>query len=207
MTQHNEQEPLDERAVAADPMKQFASWYERAEGSGIHLPMAMTLATSSKDGKPSARIVLLKQADERGFIFYTNYQSRKGRDLIENPQAALVFFWHDLDRQVRAEGSISRVPADESDRYFATRPRESQIGAHASAQSEPIDGRGPLEAEAARLEKEFSGKAVPRPAHWGGFCLRPSRVEFWQGREGRLHDRIVYSRDPAGRWIVGRLSP
>lgn len=204
-TTHTEQ--FDEHAVDRDPLRQFSRWYEQAERAGILLPMAMTLATATRDGAPSARIVLLKQADERGFVFYTNFRSRKGRELGDNPEAAIVFFWNELDRQVRAEGAIAKVSDEEADRYFATRPRESQIGAHASAQSEEIIGRAALDDDARRLQEMFAGKDVPRPAHWGGYCLRPRVVEFWQGREGRLHDRLVYRRSDAGRWTLSRLAP
>ena len=201
------QEPFDETSVNPDPLKQFAVWYDAAEKAGIHLPMAMTLATSTREGAPSARIVLLKQADQRGFSFYTNYRSRKGKELAANPRGALVFFWDQLDRQVRAEGSIVPVSAEESDRYFATRPRESQLGAHASPQSEPIIGRASIDEAVRKLEAAYAGTTVPRPEHWGGFCLRPARVEFWQGREGRLHDRIVYVRSVGEEWSVERLAP
>jgi pyridoxamine 5'-phosphate oxidase len=198
--------PLDELSVRPDPLEQFALWYADAEAAAIHLPMAMTLATATADGAPSARIVLLKQSDERGFIFYTNYRSRKGRELAGNPRAALVFFWDALDRQVRAEGTITKVAPEESDRYFATRPRESQLGAHVSPQSEPITSRVLLDESAKTLERRFDGRPVPRPAHWGGFCLVPSTVEFWQGRPGRLHDRIAYTRAARG-WSITRLAP
>lgn len=199
---------LDELSVLPDPLQQFALWYQEAERAGLHLPMAMTLATAANDGAPSARIVLLKQADERGFIFYTNYRSRKGRELTENPRAALVFFWDALDRQVRAEGTITKVPPEESNRYFATRPRESQIGAHASPQSEPIGSRVLLDEATRTLERRFEGAPVPRPDHWGGFCLAPAAIEFWQGRDGRLHDRIAYLRSVgATGWKISRLAP
>lgn len=198
--------PLDEKSVEKDPMRQFASWYADAERAGIRHPMAMTLATTTPDGAPSARIVLLKQSDERGFVFYTNYRSRKGRELDANPRASLVFFWDALDRQVRVEGSIAKVSVDESDAYFATRPRESQIGAHASSQSEPVADRAALDAATAAAAARFAGGAVPRPAHWGGYLVAPLMIEFWQGRDGRLHDRIRYDRDAAG-WRIQRLQP
>jgi pyridoxamine 5'-phosphate oxidase len=201
-----EQPPLDERSIDSDPMRQFALWYADAERTPSRHPMAMTLATASPDGTPSARIVLLKQSDARGFIFYTNYRSRKSRELDENPRASLVFFWDDLDRQVRAEGTVTRVSAAESDAYFATRPRESQIGAHASAQSQPIASRALLEEEAAKVARAYEGQSVPRPGHWGGFCLAPTMIEFWQGRIGRLHDRIRYRRN-GELWTIERLSP
>ena len=169
--------------------------------------MAAMLATATADGKPSARLVLLKQADERGFVFYTNYNSMKARELDSNPQAALVFYWPQLERQVRVEGKVERVSAAESDAYFKTRPRESQIGALASPQSEVIASREALQQKAEELEQLYEGREIERPAHWGGYRLYAERIEFWKGRPGRLHDRILYERQTEGKWTIKRLAP
>jgi pyridoxamine 5'-phosphate oxidase len=198
---------IDEKTVDPDPLKLFQRWLDEAKGAGIHLAEAMTLATSTTAGQPSARLVLLKQADETGFVFYTNYNSPKARELDANPQAALVFYWPPLERQVRVEGKVERTSADESDAYFKTRPRESQIGALASPQSEVIASREALQQRADELEKLYEGREVDRPAHWGGYRLHPNRIEFWKGRPGRLHDRILYDRQPDGRWTISRLAP
>lgn len=198
---------IDEKTVDRDPLQLFQRWLDEAKASGIHLAEAMTLATSTPDGKPSARLVLLKEADERGFVFYTNYNSMKARELDSNPQAALVFYWPQLERQVRIEGKVERISADESDEYFKTRPRESQIGALASPQSEVIASRDVLQQKADELEKLYEGRDVSRPEHWGGYRLQPERIEFWKGRPGRLHDRIDYKRQADGSWIVNRLAP
>jgi len=200
-------EELDEKTVDRDPLKLFQRWLDEAIASGIHLPETMTLATSTPEGKPSARLVLLKQADERGFVFYTNYNSMKARELDSNPQAALVFYWPQLERQVRVEGKVERTLADESDAYFKTRPRESQIGALASPQSEVIPSREALQQHARELETLYEGREVERPAHWGGYRLLPGRIEFWKGRPGRLHDRILYERQADGSWAISRLAP
>ncbi len=200
-------ETLDEHTVASDPMQLFQRWFEAAVASGTRLPDAMTLATASKDGAPSARMVLLKQADAEGFVFYTNYQSRKARELDENPRAALVLYWVQLDRQIRVEGGIERVSPAESDEYFRTRPRESQLGAIASAQSEVVASRAVLEQRFRELDESYSNREVERPAHWGGYRLTPERIEFWQNRTGRLHDRILYERQADGSWTITRLSP
>ena len=200
---------LDAADVHADPFRQFASWFDDAYASKVPEVNAMTLATVDVDGRPSARIVLLKGVDARGFTFYTNRRSRKGRELDANPRAALLFFWAELERQVRIEGTIERVPDAESDEYFAKRPRLSQVGAWASPQSEPIPDRAWLErafAETDRRHLAERGDAVPRPPHWGGYTLVPEALEFWQGRRSRLHDRIVYRRTPDG-WTIGRLAP
>jgi pyridoxamine 5'-phosphate oxidase len=198
---------LDEVNADADPLKQFQRWFAEAGAAGLPLPEAMTLATATADGKPSARMVLLKQVDARGFVFYTNYESPKARNLETNPVAALLFFWPQLERQVRIEGSVSRVSAAESDEYFQTRPRESQIGAHASPQSEVIANRELLERRFAELEEIYLDRAVDRPSHWGGYLLTPARIEFWKGRPGRLHDRLLYERQADGTWLRKRLAP
>jgi pyridoxamine 5'-phosphate oxidase len=198
---------LDENTVDRDPIKQFQLWFDDAGASDSRLPESMTLATATLDGKVSARVVLLKQVDENGFVFYTNYRSSKAKELDENPQAALVFYWVVLDRQVRVEGTVERVSAAESDEYFKTRPRESQLGALASPQSEEIGSREVLEERLRALEKEYQGREVERPAHWGGFRLTPTRIEFWENRPSRLHDRIAYDRLPDGSWTIKRLAP
>jgi len=199
-------EGLDENTIDRDPIKQFQTWLNDAFAAKIPLAEAMTLATATPDGKPSARMVLLKQVDHAGFVFYTNYNSAKSRQLDANPYAALVFYWVQLDRQVRVEGSISKTTAEESEAYFATRPRESQIGAWASEQSEPIASRAVLEERAVELEKQYSDREVDRPEHWGGYRLKPERIEFWKSRIGRLHDRILYQRE-GDSWTITRLAP
>jgi pyridoxamine 5'-phosphate oxidase len=204
--QYNE-DAIDEATVDRDPLQLFRRWLDDAAATGMRLPEAVTLATATPDGKPSARLVLLKGADERGFGFYTNYQSRKASELDSNPQAALVFYWPQLERQVRVEGKVARTSTEESDAYFKTRPRESQIGAVASPQSEVIASRAALQKKADELEKFYEGREVERPTHWGGYRLRPERIEFWKGRPGRLHDRIVYERQPDGTWTISRLAP
>ena len=220
---------LDRAQLNPSPFAQFESWFQAATGAqsqtrwrkiGIalfklwsaicnHRPPdinAMTLATVDKDGRPSSRTVLLKSLDERGFIFFTNYDSRKGRELTENPNAALTFFWSELERQVCVAGTVTRLPVAESEKYFKSRPRGSQIGAWASSQSEAVADRATLEAKWRELEKRFSGE-VPLPPNWGGFILRPERIEFWQGRPSRLHDRFSYSRQTDGSWKIERLAP
>jgi pyridoxamine 5'-phosphate oxidase len=198
---------IDEKTVDRDPLHLFQRWLDEAIAAGIHLPEAMTLATSTPEGKPSARLVLLKGADERGFVFYTNYNSMKARELDVNPQAALVFYWPQLERQVRVEGKVERTSTGESDTYFKTRPRESQIGALASPQSEVIPSRDMLQQRARELEELYRDREVERPAHWGGYRLQPERIEFWKGRPGRLHDRILYERRQDGSWHHFRLAP
>jgi pyridoxamine 5'-phosphate oxidase len=199
--------PLDERTVDPDPIRLFRRWFDEAIASGSRLPDAMSLATATRDGKPSARMVLLKQADEQGFVFYTNYNSRKARELDQNPFAALVSYWIQLDRQVRVEGRVERVSAAESDEYFHTRPRESQLGAIASPQSEVIENRHFLEQRFRDFEAMYRDRTVARPAHWGGYRLKPEMIEFWQNRPGRLHDRILYQRQADGTWAIKRLAP
>jgi pyridoxamine 5'-phosphate oxidase len=190
----------------SDPIEQFRKWFDEALGAGLHEPNAMTLVTATPAGRPSARVVLLKGFDERGFVFYTNYEGRKGRELEENPYCALVFYWGELERQVRIEGRAARVPAEESDEYYRSRPRGSRLGAWVSEQSSPIRDRGALEERWAELEAEYEGREVPRPEFWGGYWVEPGEIEFWQGRENRLHDRLLYWR-ANGRWRIKRLQP
>ena len=198
---------LDEKQIDRDPIRQFQIWLDEAIEAKLPLPEAMTLATATSDGRPSARMVLLKQVDQEGFVFYTNYRSAKARQLDANPYAALVFYWAQLERQVRVEGSVVRTSLQESRDYFQTRPRESQIGAWASDQSEVISGREALEQRAQELEALYCGRDVDCPEHWGGYRVRPERIEFWKGRLGRLHDRILYERDASGLWTISRLAP
>jgi len=199
-------EALDEQTIDRDPINQFKRWFDDAIASGMKLPEAMTLATATRDGRPSARVVLLKDVDNEGFVFFTNYRSAKARDLEANPQAALVFYWSQFDRQVRVEGTVERVSAEESRTYFKTRPRESQIGAWASPQSDIIENRELLETRVAELEQLYGDGEIECPEHWGGYRLKPTRIEFWKSRLGRLHDRIVYER--AGtQWNINRLAP
>jgi pyridoxamine 5'-phosphate oxidase len=199
-------EPLDERDVDGDPLVQVARWYRDAVDGGLVQPDAMQVATVDADGRPSARTVLLKGIDERGLSFFTSYESRKGRHLAHDPRCALVLLWKPLERQVNITGVAERLPEEESDEYFATRPRGSQVGAWASAQSAVIDGREALEAELAAVEARFPG-AVPRPPHWGGYVVRPDSIELWKGRRNRLHDRLRYTRAGDGSWVLERLSP
>ncbi len=198
---------LSEHNVMRDPIAQFRLWFDDALHAGVPDANAMTLATATRTGVVSARIVLLKGFDERGFVFYTNYLSRKGRELEENPLAALVFYWQPLDRQVRVEGVVGRVTEAESDAYFRSRPVLSQIGALASPQSTPIAGREILDARFHELQAQYKNGVVPRPEHWGGYRVAPHTVEFWQGREYRLHDRLVYRKDSNGGWKIERLAP
>jgi pyridoxamine 5'-phosphate oxidase len=191
----------------SDPLAQLRDWYEHAVAAGLPEPEAMALATATPAGAPSVRFVLLKGVDKRGVEFYTNYESRKGRELAANPQAALAILWRPQQRQVRLEGTVERLTAEESDAYFATRARLSRIGAWASQQSTEIPDRHFLEARVAELEARYPGDDVPRPDHWGGYVLRPHTIEFWQGRPNRLHDRLRYTRTPAGAWAITRLAP
>ena len=197
---------LSERDAASDPFELFTRWFDEAVAAAIPEPNAMTLATVDAAGRPAARIVLMKGIDTRGVVFHTNYDSRKGRDLAANPRAALLFFWVGLERQVRIDGTAERVSAEDSDAYFAARPRGSQISAWASPQSASVADRAWLEARFAECEARFASGAVPRPPHWGGVRVVPDRFEFWQGRASRLHDRLVWSRQ-GDRWTIGRLAP
>jgi pyridoxamine 5'-phosphate oxidase len=198
---------LTEKEVLADPIAQFRRWFEDAERAGIYEPNAMTLATVDATGQPSARVVLLKALDQRGLAFFTNLAGRKSRELAANARAALVFWWGPLARQVRFEGAVERVADAEADAYFASRPRGSQIGAWASAQSSVIPDRQTLEDAARSHDQRFGVGAVPRPEFWGGFRLVPERAEFWQGRSDRLHDRLRYTRGATGDWRIERLAP
>ncbi len=199
---------LDESDVAGDPIDQFTRWWDEAIKSNIDEVNAMTLATATKTGIPSARIVLLKGYDANGFVFFTNYESQKGKELAENPQAALVFFWKELERQVRIDGIIEKVAAIESDAYFQSRPAGSRIGAWASPQSKQISGREVIENNYRVFEEKFPDpEAIPRPLHWGGYIVKPHTIEFWQGRSSRMHDRIQYKIEAGNQWTIQRLAP
>ncbi len=198
---------LAEKDLEKTPLAQFQLWFDQVLAAGLSEPNAMTLATADASGAPSARIVLLKGFDEQGFVFFTNYLSAKGKQLLENPRASLVFFWQELERQVRVSGDMERTSREESEVYFRSRPRESQIGAHVSRQGEVISSRDELEKKLAAVEKDFAGRDVPLPEYWGGYRLLPQSVEFWQGRPSRLHDRIRYSRRAGNDWKIERLCP
>lgn len=198
---------IDEHTIDPDPIAQFRKWFEDASNAHILQPEAMTLATVSEQGRPSARIVLLKEVDARGFVFFTNYRSRKGKELAANPHAALVFHWPALKRQVRVEGVVEKVSPEESDAYFKSRIRESQIGAHASPQSEVVESRLVLDRRYEEVAREFAGGLVPRPRNWGGFRLNPERIEFWISGVARLHDRVLYERTSDRGWRKSRLAP
>lgn len=201
-----ETEGLERDDLAADPIAQWLQWYEQAAAAGVAEPNAMAISTVDADGSPDSRVVLARGADERGFVFYSNLTSDKGRQLSANPVASAVFAWLDLHRQVRVRGTITTLEAGESDAYFASRPRGSQIGAWASPQSQPIADRAALERLVEARTREFEGVEVPRPEFWGGWVLRPQRMEFWQGRPSRLHDRFRYERAASG-WSITRLAP
>jgi pyridoxamine 5'-phosphate oxidase len=199
--------PLREEDVDPDPLSQFTVWFREAEAAGVRMPEAAALATASSDGAPSARMVLVKGFDERGFVFYSNYASRKGRELAGNPRAALLFHWDPLGRQVRIEGPVARTSAEESAAYVRERPRASQLSALASPQSQIVDSRQALELRVLELEERYRGSELPLPSDWGGFRLHPETVELWQQREDRLHDRLRYLRDGDLGWLIERLGP
>lgn len=198
---------LNKNTVEKNPIAQFNKWFEEALNSGIEDANAMTLATATKDGRPSARIVLIKELNSQGFVFYTNYQSRKGLEIDQNPFGCINFYWKELERQVRADGYIEKISREKSDEYFKTRPRGSQIGAWTSPQSNKIANREIMEERFRRLEEKYKDKEIPRPAQWGGYVLIPDMMEFWQGRPNRLHDRILYTIQKDGNWMIDRISP
>jgi pyridoxamine 5'-phosphate oxidase len=198
---------LSRNDASENPISQFDKWMKDAISSHIVAePNAMTLVTATRDGKPSARVVLLKSFNEKGFVFFTNYDSRKAIELIENPHSAIVFDWHVMERQVRIEGIANKISEEESDKYFFSRPRDSQLGAWVSPQSNFIDGREELVTRQAKIESEFKDKPITRPPHWGGFVIQPHTIEFWQGRQSRLHDRLIYIKTE-DEWILRRLAP
>ncbi|MCB0193052.1 MAG: pyridoxamine 5'-phosphate oxidase [Anaerolineae bacterium] len=202
-----ERPELQRSTLKADPVEQFKAWLDDAIATDIIEPHAMTLATATASGIPSARVVLLRGYDAKGFVFYTNYDSQKGKELAENPYAALTFYWASLHRQVRISGTVSRISAIESNHYFQSRPKSSQIGAWSSKQSQVLNSREELEDEFKEFEAEFQEKDVPRPPYWGGFIVSPEIIEFWQGRPSRLHDRFRYKLQGDGSWMIERLSP
>jgi len=198
---------LSEANVASDPVEQFRRWFEAAVSAELHEPNAMVVATATADGAPSARVVLLKTFDAQGFVFHTSYEGRKGRELEVNPRCSLLFYWGELERQVRIEGRAGRLPEEESDAYFRSRPRGGHVGAWASEQSRSIDSRTHLEDRVREIEARYEGREIPRPPFWGGYRVVPETVEFWQGRESRLHDRLLYTPDGSGGWGITRLQP
>lgn len=198
---------LTEKEVSIDPYKQFGKWFDEALKAELHEPNAMTLATVGPNNRPSARIVLLKGFDEQGFCFFSNYLSRKGKELNKNPFASLVFYWGDLERQVRIEGKIEKLSKERSEAYFHSRPLGSQLGTLVSPQSQLIPNRAFLEEKLVEAEKEYEGKVIPKPAHWGGYRVMPFSIEFWQGRPSRLHDRLEYALMEKGKWKIQRLAP
>ena len=198
---------LDEAEAAGNAIKQFDRWWQDAINSEIDEVNAFTLATAAADGKPAARIVLLKGYDEKGFVFFTNYQSHKGQELATNPQGCMVFFWKELERQIRIEGSIEKISAEESDEYYFSRPLSSQVGAWASPQSSVIKNRDIIEDNVKKYEAQFADSSISRPPHWGGYRLQPQAIEFWQGRPSRLHDRLLYTLLENNDWKIERLAP
>ena len=198
---------LSETEIDSNPFAQFEEWFSQALNADILEPNAMMVATTTPEGKPSARMVLLKDFDERGFVFYTNYNSHKAQELAENPQAALVFWWAELQRQIRISGRVEKVSDSESDKYFYSRPLDSRLGAWASNQSEVIESREVLEQQLEELKEKYQDREIPRPPHWGGIRVIPTEIEFWQGRSSRLHDRLVYRRNYDDDWKIQRLSP
>lgn len=198
---------LHRRDLDPDPVKQFSNWFTAAIEAGIRDVNAMSLATAGSNARPSVRIVLLKGFDQDGFIFFTNYESEKGRELDENPHAALCFYWIELDRQIRIGGPVQKTTREESERYFHSRPVASQLGAWASRQSQVLDARRVLDARMAEMTERFEDRAIPLPPHWGGYRLKPETMEFWQGRPSRLHDRFRYTRQAEGAWSIDRLAP
>ena len=207
LRQEYTQRSLDRSDVLPDPVAQFERWFADAQQAQIHEPNAMHLATVSADGRPTARIVLLKGIEDGGFLFYTNYRSQKGQQLQQQPYAALTFFWPELERQVRIEGAVSQLSDERSTAYFHSRPRGSQLGAWVSPQSEVIADRTVLEQRQRELAEQYADQSIPRPPHWGGFALQPHRLEFWQGRPSRLHDRLRYQRQEENSWTIERLAP
>ncbi|WP_410221357.1 pyridoxamine 5'-phosphate oxidase [Pedobacter sp.] len=197
---------LSEKDIVKNPIQQFEKWFKDAVDAQIYEPNVMTLATADKNGRPNARIVLLKGFDQKGFSFYTNYLSQKGKELKKNPQACLVFFWAELERQVRIEGTVEKLDKETSEAYFISRPIGSQIGAIASPQSQVIESRDLLEQRVQELTQQYEGKTIPKPSHWGGYIVKPVSIEFWQGRPSRLHDRISYKLID-GKWKINRLAP
>jgi len=197
---------LDKKDVNTNPVLQFEKWFKEAVEAKVNEPNAMTVATATADGKPSARILLLRNFDENGFVFYTNYTSRKGEEILKNPYASLLFFWPELERQVRIEGKLTKQSAEESDKYFQTRPRASKLGAWTSEQSRAIANRQALDDEYEKISQKYPGENVPRPIYWGGYILEPTSIEFWQGRPSRLHDRLLYTKEK-GSWKIERLAP
>jgi pyridoxamine 5'-phosphate oxidase len=207
MNDLNQEHALRRDNLDPNPFGQFARWFAEAEAADLKLPNAMTLATATRDGVPSARVVLLKGFDEQGFVFFTNYESQTGEELAENPQAALVFYWAKLDKQIRITGQVTKTSREESEDYFRTRPLDSRLGAWASKQSRVIDSRAFLEAEMQHFIEQYSDGEVPLPPYWGGYRLIPDQIEFWQNRIGRLHDRFRYTRQSDNQWLIERLSP
>ena len=198
---------IDEKKLSSNPIIQFNKWMDQALNAQANEPNAMTLSTANKNGRVDGRIVLLRAADKSGFSFFTNYHSAKGKEIKSNKNVCLTFFWPELQRQVRIRGTVAKLAEKKSDLYFASRPRESQIGAHASHQSEVLAGREELENRYKLLEQNFSEKKIPRPKHWGGYLVNAIEIEFWQGRENRLHDRFLYSKNKSGKWKMVRLNP